>query len=107
MYVLNIGLQRNDGGTLNVRAVLASLVGRGIVYASHGVHTSDTERTLVLTCAPVPTSVLYALALALAQDCIAVYDTGAQAGRLIGPKAREWGTFNPQYFIRPDGERLA
>lgn len=107
MHILNIGLARNTGGTLDPRAVEAALRGRGIIFTSHGVHQSASEPTLVITCAPFPATIAHALSVALAQDCIAVWDTGTLSGRLLGPKAREWGSFNPAFFIQPNGERLA
>ena len=105
--ILNIGLNKASGGTLDVRAVYAALTGHRAVWCAHGVHTSDTERTLVLTCAPLPATIAHALSVALDQDCIAVWDTAQQSGRLIGPRAADWGTFNPAFFILPNGERLA
>jgi hypothetical protein len=47
------------------------------------------------------------LAVALGQDCIAVWHADEAYGDLIGPKAAEWGPFNPEFFILPDGTRLA
>lgn len=38
---------------------------------------------------------------ALGQDCIAVRFEGGN-GALLGPKADDWGDFNPAYFRRPD-----
>ena len=48
---------------------------------------------------------VYGLAVSLEQDCIAVYYAdGARAdtGDLIGPRAAEWGEFNPEFFSRFD-----
>lgn len=44
------------------------------------------------------------LAKALEQDCIAVYIPAWRKGRLIGPKAAEWGDFNIEYFKRFERE---
>lgn len=48
---------------------------------------------------------IYSLAERLQQDCIAVLsvgDGGYTLGALIGPRAAEWGAFDPQYFVRFD-----
>lgn len=43
-------------------------------------------------------SAIFNLAQLLDQDCIAVFFTSVQEGLLIGPRANEWGAFDPQYF---------
>lgn len=48
---------------------------------------------------------IYSLAERLEQDCLAVLfvgDGGYTPGALIGPRAAEWGAFDPQYFVRFD-----
>lgn len=48
---------------------------------------------------------IYHLAERLEQDCIAVLfvgDGGYTLGALIGPRAAEWGAFDPRYFVRFD-----
>lgn len=48
---------------------------------------------------------LYQLAERLARDYIAVLfvgEGGYTFGDLIGPRAEEWGAFDPQYFVRFD-----
>ena len=70
---------------------------------------SDTEPTLVLTITdddPGLDNRIDMLATTLKQDCIAVWYPGEQWGQLIGPKAAEWGNFNPAFFFMPDGKRL-
>lgn len=71
-------------------------------------HAHGTESTLVaeIKYEPhedcLPTAVA-ALSAALAQDCIAVgyeRDGNLIGGALYGPKAREWGEFDPAYFVR-------
>ena len=44
-------------------------------------------------------SFFYALAEVMRQDCIAAWNEDNEVGALIGPKAAEWGAFNPNYFI--------
>jgi len=34
----------------------------------------------------------------LDQDCVAVLDHDIERGTLIGPKASEWGGFDPEQF---------
>jgi hypothetical protein len=43
----------------------------------------------------------------LGQECIALYYPGAEFGQLIGPRAAAWGEFNPEFFLMPDGTRMA
>lgn len=42
--------------------------------------------------------VVYALAIELCQDCIAVYSPRTGVGKLIGPSAGSWGEFDLTYF---------
>lgn len=106
MQILNIGLNTKHGGTLNVRAVTAALIGRCIVPVYCGTFASDTEPTAVYVVRDVSSVQLFRLAEALAQDAIAAYDVVAKRGRIIGPRADAWGAFCPEFFIMPTGERL-
>jgi hypothetical protein len=45
-------------------------------------------------------NIVFAIAEELEQDCIAVYEPESGSGTLIGPKAVNWGSFNPDYFVR-------
>ena len=52
-------------------------------------------------------AVVFTVAERLQQDCIAVLYVGedgftgdGETGELIGPRAAEWGAFDPQYFVR-------
>ena len=114
-FLLNIGL--NVGATTAISAEVA----RQILIANHllpvddgVVHASDTEPTLVIAVEPLmlrnPLLVmqsLKAVAVDLQQDCIAVYRPKTGGGSLVGPKAAEWGPFNPEFFILPNGTRLS
>lgn len=42
----------------------------------------------------------------LNQDCVAVYNSALCWGLLVGPRADDWGPFNPEFFFLPDGNRL-
>lgn len=108
-YILNIGL--NIPGTDKALPAVTAL---GAVKLMLGepvtvnLRASDTEATLVLTYehAFIPADFLPSLSEMLLQDCIAMMPEGNPAGgQLYGPKAAEWGPFNPAYFILPDGTR--
>jgi hypothetical protein len=122
-YLLNIGL--NIPGTdktlpaATALALVQTHVGRTDTIASSAVHASDTEPTLVLLVDGWPpyTSTLDAIAAGLLQDCVAYCKARVDAdgnveplistGELVGPKADDWGPFNPAFFILPNGTRAA
>lgn len=70
---------------------------------------SDTEPTLVVraTHAGDVRVCTTWLAEKLSQDCIAVYIPSKNEGHLYGPRASEWGDFNPEFFFMLDGSRLS
>lgn len=112
--ILNIGLARSSQSTveafgpLNVAVVtecLKSLFGRA--FTAH-VYVSDSEPTLVVnTFCPVSSTQVEKLAKAFDQDAIAFFDVDTGKGHLVGPRASAWGSFNAEYFLLPNGERLA
>lgn len=113
-FLLNIGL--NVGATTAISAEVARqiLIANDLLPVNDGVvHASDTEPTLVIEVQPLsrsPSLVLAAfasVAVDLQQDCIAVYRPKTGGGCLVGPKAAEWGPFNPEFFILPNGTRLS
>lgn len=62
------------------------------------VRQSNTEPTFIATLSrPLSHLEAYWVSEELDQDCIAQYANGI--GRLYGPKAEEWGQFNPDYFL--------
>lgn len=109
--ILNIGLARNDGapdnGVLHVVVKLNQFGFRLKAGEVHEVtHALGTERTLVVEVYPrdgiATRAAVYRLSLELAQDCIAVgfvQDGTVTSGELIGPKAADWGEFDPAYFV--------
>ena len=113
-YYLNIGL--NIPGTdktlplATVYAVVEHVLGERITVA---LAESDTEKTLVFLMpgdavmgSELLAPMLSYLSGLLLQDCIAMMPEGDPAGgQLYGPKAAEWGPFNPAYFLLPDGTR--
>jgi hypothetical protein len=114
LYILNIGLARNDGAPNNtVAQVLQDVQGMGLAYRTGRLLQSDTEPTLVIEAAAprsgyawLPEAV-HMLAQVLGQDCIAVFDTQGNDTGLYGPNAEAWGEFNPEFFLLPDGSRLS
>jgi len=75
------------------------------LHVEHHLH-SDRECTHVVTAeynGPDLTAAAYAVSRALDQDCIAVarVDGGRFTGELIGPRASDWGVFNPAFFDMP------
>jgi hypothetical protein len=116
-YILNIGL--NIPGTDHTmhpelaKDAIRNMLTNGERILSATVHASDTEPTLVVLIDGFPpaTSELEYLSELLLQDCIAYCKADSaggalvRTGGLIGPKAAEWGPFNPAYFILPDGAR--
>lgn len=45
---------------------------------------------------------VYSLAVLLGQDCISLYSPLHHTGRLIGPRAAQWGAFDYRFFHRPE-----
>jgi hypothetical protein len=107
--ILNIGLARDGNKNIGVGTVLRELDQRGFnLQGCYRICHSDTEITVVaeVELETVNNPVRY-LAQILGQDCIAAYIPKVNKGKLIGPKAAEWGEFNPEKFILLDGTRLA
>lgn len=112
--ILNIGLQSHIiGGEIDrqfaVRAVREAAFGFDDA-ADLSFHRSDSEETLVVRCVwgvrhRLPAQI-DKLCARLWQDCIAVYDTDRKEGQLLGPRAGAYGSFNSEFFILPDGQRL-
>lgn len=124
-FVLNIGLDNipvvGESFTNGVRnplvasryitAIQAVRAAGFSVYKNKRVQ-SDTEPTLVAEVMFMGHleqlhAKVTALSDLLQQDCIAVYNPITGQGDLIGPRAAEWGPFNPEFFILLDGTRLA
>jgi hypothetical protein len=106
--ILNIGLNRADRPTEKntSRDVLKDLLALTFGFISANVHESDTEDTLVVEARTFDLVSLWTLIEKWGQDCIAV-SIGEDHGFLYGPQADKWGPFNPEYFLLPNGERLA
>jgi hypothetical protein len=108
--ILNIGLHSDKLGKIAPVTALSAVRLAWLQIKSSTVVQSDTEPTLVLVVKAPHINlhgIVRGLAKTLGQDCIAIYDPCYCMGNLLGPKAAEWGPFNPEFFILPDGTRLA
>lgn len=47
------------------------------------------------------------LAVRLHQEAIAVWCPALNAGGLRGPQVFKWGSFNPEFFVMPNGTKLS
>jgi hypothetical protein len=112
-YILNIGLAvESRDAVLPEGEVVLALDAAGIqIVGDHRVVPSDTEPTFVAEVrVPYATNLeplLYALSVRLLQECIAVFNTATHEGQLYGPRAADWGPFNPEYFFLPSGRRMS
>ena len=98
MYTINIGLANpftRDYNTVDQTITKALQFIEGIVDIK--VSTAGEEPTVIIRYTHHKGSLL-ALATALDQDCVAVYDWATQRGSLVGDLADKWGEFNPEYF---------
>jgi len=98
MYTINIGLANPfTGGYNTVDDTLRAALGFISGIVDFKVSNQGAEPTVIIRYTHHKRS-LVALATALDQDCIALYDHHIGAGSLIGDKADAWGPFNPEYF---------
>ena len=110
---LNIGLAVDGTEALTAHVAREILAANGILRRDDGVvHTSDTEKTLVVVDVALKSGLaadLAQTAVDLRQDCIACcwQDAHGYRGQLFGPKAAAWGPFNPAFFLLADGSRLS
>lgn len=111
-FIINIGLNTADGA-ITPEEARETLRAYGFSILRDAVLESDTEPTLVAEVINPGASpiilpqLLHIVAEALDQDCIAVYRECTLGGALVGPRAAEWGPFNPEYFLLLDGRRLS
>ena len=100
--ILNIGLDVN-GVRKHTIGTVAHVVERYVPVISIELAQSATEMTAVVVIEhPLAFARLYYLSKDLQQDAIAHLHEGK--GKLVGPKAAEWGAFDPQYFLLPDSK---
>lgn len=110
--ILNIGLAVGTDGNIDQGTVLREMAAVGLTPTKFRTYLSDTEETIVATINLRGTwgwlrDVVNCVAVLTGQDCIAVYCRDLGRGELIGPRAAEWGPFNPEYFLQLNGTRLA
>ena len=107
--LLNVGCDSKTLGKIPPMWVVSAARLRWINVIAHKVLRSDTETTVVLHAhidGPQIEKLVTELCGVLGQDCIAVYAPAVQLGDLIGPGAKAWGSFNPEFFFLLDGTRL-
>jgi len=69
-------------------------------YEQDGATVTEAGMAVRLTAERPVDWMIDSLAAMLEQDCIGVLDADSGAGVLVGPKASEWGSFNPAFFNR-------
>ena len=112
LLTLNIGLNVGAERTWSLAQVCRVLGANDFRVESSVEVNSDTEPTAVVVVSVfdlpfLAWAKLNQVSLDLKQDCIAAFNVDKQVGALIGPKAADWGPFNPAFFILPDGSRLS
>jgi len=106
----------NIGRGVEINGIRVKLLGVGDIVGaleqlgeilSINQHQSDSEPTIVAVIDSVGdiASAVEQLCVTLQQDAIPYVQEGH--GNMVGPKAEAWGPFNPEYYITPDGTRLA
>lgn len=103
-HILNIGLS-TGGASIADSTVFKAMRAAGILWERYTQRESDTEPTLVVE-AYCNDHQVDLVSQWLEQDCIAVWDLMHREGRLVGPRAADWGEFDPDQFIMPDGALL-
>lgn len=117
--ILNIGLETRDADG-NVTHVDVDALGDAIAELTDGVGfygstvEAYTELTLVVEFDRDELNPLIGTAWICEQlceqfnqDCIALYyDSSPKQGFLVGPRAQEWGDFDPSRFFLLDGTSL-
>ena len=108
-YILNIGMDRNEGPANTDGQLMVALLRSDIIHMGEVSYVqSNTERTAVVQMEKEPHAMkVEHLCELLGQESIALYRMSDGTGVLYGPKAEEWGPFNPDYFMMPDGTKLS
>lgn len=112
-FILNIGANRSDDGELfpggrvtRDDVIMCLRAARfDVLHVEQHLH-ADRESTYVAVAehdAQYLFTSLNAVSRALDQDCIAAawYVDAQFVGELVGPRANEWGKFNPAMFDLP------
>lgn len=107
-FTLNIGLapSKHSGltGLLDEASIRKALEFNLLHVLRYEVQQSATEATAVVQVEDLAQGILtsyavYDAAQRLHQDCIAVVNDSMGIGALVGPRADEWGVFDPAYFL--------
>jgi len=102
---VNIGLRMGNGSKLGKQTVVKALKQLGVEIQEQNVHAADTEPTFVAKISrPLTEEEGNKLSAQLRQDAI-IQQHADGTGVLLGPKAQEWGPYNPEYFLNSDGTR--
>ena len=103
-YTLNFGLKIGRTNEQMPYEKALSLVHQEFPVYKHELQKAtgpDDEDTLVATVDAHPMLVhakMHDLSVNGLQDAVAYRDESTQVGQLAGPKAKDWGTFNPTFF---------
>ena len=111
MAILNIGLNNTGHLTQKQASNIAfHMIGGGnirehaLVEAEHE-NADGAEATMVVeTFCDITPELVYRIAVALNQECIAYYSPADDFGLLIGPRPYE--KFDPKFFVTCDGKSL-
>ena len=98
MYTINIGLNNPFHGDTNSVDLTISKALEFIADITQIRVSHDSDEATVIIDYAFHKGSLLALATALDQDCIALYDHSIDKGSLIGDRADQWGEFNLEYF---------
>lgn len=105
--IVNIGLNVGAEQGITPEQVLAALQARGLTVSRWEVQQSNTESTVVAALDRELTKEEGdAISVELKQEAIAVRRRDG-SGMLFGPKAAEWGPYNPEYFLMFGGRRAS
>lgn len=105
--VLNIGLDRPDGGRNSREDVMKALQSVKADVVDAREVQSDTEPTLSIVLREELTAAeAERISEALGQDAIAQRRRDGSGG-LYGPRAAQWGSFDPNFFFMPNGQRAS
>lgn len=106
--IINIGHNIADRANALSHSGLVTLVATFAPVTDAAIAQSATERTSVIqTSRSLSETELVTLARLTQQDAIAALDLATGRGALRGPKAAEWGPFDPRFFLLMDGKPLA
>lgn len=93
----------NDCLALASEALLIERYGEPFAFVGKGGENTLEVHLDLLQALPAFRAWLHALSVVLQQDCIAYRcDGDHDLAELIGPKAAEWGRFDPDQFGQPE-----